>query len=120
MLKSKRSRTKRKLTHADVHELTIYSDCHKCGGKNPWVPDVEDLTWRCVYCSNILYYTSGQIEQQIDIILKNNIRRKEYVRRGNTIIPKPNELVEMLRLKRRLQMERAREKIVRGNRSIPE
>jgi len=51
----------------DFSDLYPKQKCHKCG-QDFWEADIEPLTWHCVYCGNLIYYTLGTLKQQIDVV----------------------------------------------------
>ena len=77
--------------------------CHKCG-KIYWVENVEPFSWSCIYCGNLIYFTYGVFQQQIDIVMKSN-RSGEFVygKTGKTITPVKDESLREIRFKKKLK-----------------
>jgi len=78
--------------------------CKKCG-KNQWEYTDEPYSWSCPYCGNLIYFTYGELRQQIDVLMASQERRAEYVKSvdGASIKPKRNETLKKLRFENRLE-----------------
>ena len=78
-------------------------NCHKCG-KRYWTENVEPFSWSCLYCGNLVYFTYGVFQQQIDIVMKSN-RSGEFVygKSGKTVTPVKDESLREIRFKKKLK-----------------
>ena len=75
--------------------------CHKCG-KHYWSPSDEPLSWSCLCCGNIAYFTLGKFHQQIDAVLRTS-RNDEYVinEEGTAVLPKKNNDLKNIAFKKK-------------------
>lgn len=71
-------------------------NCHKCG-KHYWAQGEEPLSWSCICCGNIAYFTLGRFHQQIDAVIRSN-RNEDYVlsEEGHAVLPKKNNDIKKI------------------------
>ena len=75
--------------------------CHKCG-KHYWTQSDEPLTWSCLCCGNMAYFTLGRFHQQIDAVLR-TARNEDYVinEEGTAVLPKKNNELKAIAFKKK-------------------
>ena len=82
----------------EISNLIPKDRCHKCG-KASWGFTEEKCTWECIYCGNLIYFSFGALEQQIDKVMASPIRCNEFIysEDGTHIKPKKDETLKKLR-----------------------
>ena len=96
--------TKQKLRtfkNTTLESMTPSVPCNKCRG-HTWFPDTEPLAWKCTYCGNTMYYLYGTLRQQIDVLVNQESRKKDFIKStdGKSVVAKRSEEVKMLKFKR--------------------
>jgi hypothetical protein len=81
-----------------INNLIPKETCHKCG-KRSWNFTTEKCTWSCICCGNLIYFSFGVLEQQIDKVMASSARSSEFVysEEGDYIKPKKDETLKKLR-----------------------
>jgi len=81
----------------DPYYAAPVAKCKKCG-RSIWASSNTTLTWSCVHCGNLIYYTFGKLLQQIECVMQSS-RKNEFVYsvNGKCIYPKGNEDLKKLK-----------------------